>query len=67
MTGAPLPGQTDRATVAALQQQHRALDWRNDRVRVTPITASNIQTPPPAARRRRAASASTPLLHRRRW
>ena len=28
MTGAPLPGQTDRATVAALQQQHRAPDWR---------------------------------------
>ena len=24
MTGSPLPGQTDRATVAALQQQHRA-------------------------------------------
>jgi S-formylglutathione hydrolase FrmB len=28
MTGAPLPGQTDRATVAALQQQHRAPDWK---------------------------------------
>jgi S-formylglutathione hydrolase FrmB len=28
MTGAPLPGQTDRATVAALQQQHRTPDWR---------------------------------------
>ncbi len=28
MTGARLPGQTDRATVAALQQQHRAPDWR---------------------------------------
>ena len=28
MTGAPLPGETDRATVAELQQQHRAPDWR---------------------------------------
>lgn len=28
LTGAPLPGQTDQATVTALQQQHRAPDWR---------------------------------------
>jgi S-formylglutathione hydrolase FrmB len=28
MTGAPLPGQTDHAAVAELQQQHRAPDWK---------------------------------------
>src|SRR3954465_8705867 len=28
ITGAPLPGQTDQAAVAAMQQQHRGPDWR---------------------------------------
>jgi hypothetical protein len=59
MTGAPLPGQTDRATVAALQQQHRAPDWKTIRVRENPRRCIGIQTP----RRARPAAAGVVRQH----